>query len=86
MRIHSGLILLAAALLGNGALLATAAEPFLIHIATNGNDRWSGRLAVPDAQGTDGPLRSLTGARDRIRSLRTENKVQTTPITVLVHG
>ena len=39
-------------------------------MATNGNDAWSGRLAQPNAEKSDGPLASLQGARDRLRALR----------------
>ena len=37
-------------------------------VAVNGNDSWSGRLAVPNADGTDGPLASLERARDLMRA------------------
>jgi hypothetical protein len=36
----------------------------------NGNDSWSGTLAAPNADGTDGPFASLARARDAIRALR----------------
>ncbi|MEI8310561.1 MAG: right-handed parallel beta-helix repeat-containing protein [Verrucomicrobiota bacterium] len=41
-----------------------------LHVAPGGNDAWSGRLAVPDTAGTDGPLATLEGARDAIRKAR----------------
>src|SRR5262245_50121897 len=37
-------------------------------VATNGNDAWSGRLAAPNAEGTDGPFASLERARDAMRA------------------
>lgn len=37
------------------------------YVATNGNDQWSGRLAEPNADGTDGPYASLERARDAMR-------------------
>ena len=40
------------------------------HVATNGNDTWSGTLAEPNTGGTDGPFASLARARDAIRALR----------------
>ena len=61
-----------------------APAPFTLYIATNGNDGWSGLLAAPNQAGTDGPLASLTGARDRIRSHSAEVKDQ--PVQVLVRG
>lgn len=50
------------------APLSSAAETVL-HVAPEGNDQWSGRLAAPDAGRTDGPLASLEGARDAVRRL-----------------
>lgn len=41
-----------------------------INIAPNGNDSWSGQRPRPNAALTDGPLATLTGARDRIRDLK----------------
>lgn len=47
-----------------------AAGPIVLHVAPGGDDAWSGRLAAPDADRTDGPLASLTGARDALRRVR----------------
>ncbi|MGC9360886.1 MAG: hypothetical protein ACP5G7_11050, partial [Anaerolineae bacterium] len=41
-----------------------------LYVAPNGNDAWSGALEAPNAAATDGPLATLTGARDRLRQLR----------------
>lgn len=35
-----------------------------IYVSPNGNDHWSGRLAAPNADGTDGPLATLQAARN----------------------
>jgi hypothetical protein len=43
-----------------------------IHVAPGGDDHWSGALTRPNAARTDGPLATLEGARDRIRTLRHE--------------
>jgi hypothetical protein len=40
-----------------------------IHVSPGGNDSWSGRLASPNRDGTDGPVASLKGARDAIRRM-----------------
>ncbi|MHC4750136.1 MAG: right-handed parallel beta-helix repeat-containing protein [Planctomycetota bacterium] len=40
------------------------------YISPEGNDRWSGKLAQPNNERTDGPLATLGGARDLIRRLR----------------
>jgi hypothetical protein len=46
------------------------AQAVNLHISPEGHDKWSGRLAQPNGAGTDGPLATLGGARDRIRRLR----------------
>ena len=45
-----------------------------------GNDAWSGKLAVPNADRTDGPKASLAGARDAVRALKAKG-----PLTSTVH-
>src|SRR5690554_980893 len=35
-----------------------------------GNDRWSGRLAEPNQEGTDGPFATLEKARDAVREAK----------------
>ncbi|MCF7707870.1 MAG: right-handed parallel beta-helix repeat-containing protein [Verrucomicrobia bacterium] len=44
-----------------------------IYVSPEGDDNWSGRLSEPRAEGGDGPLATLQGARDRIRALREES-------------
>ncbi len=73
-----------------GLLAATAACLFargsqaeVLYVAADGNDEWSGRLAAPNAQRTDGPLASLVGARDAIRRARAAGEVSQ-PMTVRV--
>jgi hypothetical protein len=41
-----------------------------IYVSPLGNDNWSGKLAQPDRDKTDGPLASLSGARDAIRKMK----------------
>ncbi|HNS21443.1 MAG TPA: right-handed parallel beta-helix repeat-containing protein [Sedimentisphaerales bacterium] len=43
-----------------------------IYISPNGNDAWSGQIAQPNAQGTDGPVATLTRARDILRQKKTD--------------
>lgn len=38
------------------------------YVAANGKDSWSGKLAQPNADGTDGPFATLEHARDAMRS------------------
>ena len=42
--------------------------PIQLFIDPQGNDTWSGTFPLPNAAGTDGPLASLTGARDVLRA------------------
>ncbi len=39
-------------------------------VSPDGSDSWSGQLASPSRDGTDGPFRSLDRSRDAIRALR----------------
>ena len=45
----------------------------MLHVAPDGNDAWSGRSPKANAARTDGPLGTLTGARDAVRRLREAN-------------
>ena len=72
------------AFVAGAAVTLAAPAPFTLYIATNGNDHWSGSLAAPNEAGADGPLASLTGARNRIRAARGEGTRQ--PVQVWVHG
>jgi hypothetical protein len=54
-----------------------------IFIAPNGNDAWSGKLAEPNAQGSDGPLATPQRARDAIREMAADERVAH-PIEVLL--
>ncbi|MDD3586597.1 MAG: right-handed parallel beta-helix repeat-containing protein [Thermoguttaceae bacterium] len=65
---------------------ATRKADVVLHVATSGNDAWSGLLVKPNAEGTDGPLRSLVGARDRLRKLRQDNHQSGKKYAVEVHA
>ena len=62
------------------ALEAAAAELF---VAPNGNDAHSGKLPTANADGSDGPLATLVGARDAIRRLKAEGPL-TEPLRVVL--
>ena len=47
-----------------------APQPAL-YVAPDGNDAWSGRLPRPNREGTDGPVATLSRARDLARPMRT---------------
>lgn len=56
----------------------------VVYVSSSGNDHWSGALAEPSANASDGPLATLTGARDRLRVLRAGNRPA--PFSVVVRG
>ena len=58
----------------------------VIHVATCGNDAWSGHLAKPNAAGTDGPLRTLKKAQDQLRQLRQKENDSAKTYAVEVHA
>ena len=55
------------------------------YVAPDGKDTWSGKLDRPSADGRDGPLASLAGARDAVRRLKAQAKAPK-PILVLIRG
>ena len=61
------------------------AEPTVFYLSTRGNDRWSGRLAEPNAAATDGPLASLAAARDAVRKLKSRGPLQR-PVDIRLRG
>jgi len=62
---------------------APAADPGDFHVSPDGNDRWSGTLAAPAADRTDGPFATIHRARDAVRAARAKRPG---PVTVLVRG
>ncbi|BAI75696.1 hypothetical protein AZL_c04030 (plasmid) [Azospirillum sp. B510] len=46
----------------------TTTDQAAFFVSPKGNDSWSGRLAAPNAAGTDGPFASLEKARDAMRA------------------
>lgn len=53
------------------------------HVATSGDDAWSGTLPEPNADRTDGPFATLERARDAIRGRRRDGPAE--PVTVFIH-
>ena len=51
----------------------TFAEEADLYVSTAGNDTWS-KLPEPNADRTDGPLRTLTAARDRLREIESKDR------------
>ena len=69
-----------------GILLCLASntlQAVTFHVAPDGNDVWSGRQARPNAHQSDGPLATLTGARNAIRRLKMQGPLAE-PVQVMV--
>ncbi len=64
-------------------LCGCADSAIKVYVAADGNDKWSGRLERANADKTDGPLATLTGARDAIRRLKAEGRFNR-PVRVTV--
>jgi hypothetical protein len=50
--------------------VSAAAGPLMLYVSPEGSDAWSGTLAAPALDRTDGPLATIAGARDAIRRLK----------------
>ena len=59
------------------AILLTAGPVYAteLYVATNGSDRWTGRLPAPNELNTDGPFASLERARNEIRVLQAHGQL-----------
>lgn len=57
----------------------------VFYVAPNGDDGWSGKLAAPNAERTDGPFATIARAREAIRAMSAEERVAH-PITVWIRG
>ncbi|HUT95064.1 MAG TPA: right-handed parallel beta-helix repeat-containing protein [Thermoguttaceae bacterium] len=64
--------------------LGGTASAVELYCATDGNDAWSGRLAAPNADRTDGPFATLPRARDAVRELKQAGLEE--PVTVFVRS
>lgn len=50
-------------------------NPTMMYVSLRGNDRWSGMLSAPNSNRTDGPKRTMEGARDVIRQMRRYDQI-----------
>jgi len=66
-----------------GTVCSAAGTKADFYVSTSGSDSWSGTLATPNAQGSDGPFATLTRARDAVRDFK---KQKSTDIVVLVRA
>lgn len=69
------------------ASAARAGKPITFHVATDGDDLWTGLVAKANSTRTDGPWATLQHARDEIRALRRTLGETTQPnVRIVVHG
>ncbi len=78
-------VLIVTAVLWLGMPHGCPAESAVFYLSPQGNDRWSGRLAEPNAAGTDGPLASLAAARDAVRKLKSQGPLHG-PVDICLRG
>lgn len=64
-----------------------AEEVKRLYVSTEGNDAWSGALEQPNPAGDNGPLATITGARDALRQWRAETEGhERIPVEVMIRG
>ena len=56
------------------------------YVATNGKDTWSGTLAAPNSNNTDGPFASISRAQTAVQAILKNPNGRTKPIQVLVRA
>ncbi len=56
-----------------------------LYVATDGNDAWSGALAAPAPDGTDGPVATIERARDIVRERKLAGRLAG-PLTIAIRG
>ncbi len=72
-------------LVGFSIDVSAADATYQLHVATDGNDHWSGRLSTGNAAKTDGPLATLGRARDILRALHESGGEIKGHVEVIVH-
>ena len=84
MRIRTLCLLALFAPMAGTAARAAAVPPADIYVSPEGRDTWSGRRAEPAGDGSDGPLATLSAARDAVRRLKAARPGRA--IRVLIRG
>jgi len=64
-------------------VFAAAGYGATLYVSPDGNDNWSGYIERPNTQRTDGPLKSLEGARDAVRRLKANGQLAE-PVRVII--
>jgi hypothetical protein len=77
--------ILAMLVVPTGAASSPSHAAIAFYVATDGNDRWSGKLAAPNDACSDGPFATIARARDAIREIKGRGAL-TQPVTVFLRG
>lgn len=64
-----------------GAATLSAYELF---VSPAGNDAWSGLIAEPNSDSSDGPFETLTKAQNTLRQMKTQNSLPTETVYVTI--
>ena len=80
------LLLGMALLIGAPLAIADAPLPARFYVAADGNDAWSGTLAVANEAKSDGPFATLLRARDAVRQLKAAPGLPAGGALVIVRG
>jgi len=76
-------VALLVSLLAMSPAAETQETPADFYVSPQGRDDWSGTLAEPNAEGTDGPFATLERAREAIRQLKAGSPLRK-PVTVMI--
>ena len=58
----------------------------VVYVSPDGDNAWTGKLAEPNRNGTDGPFATLDKARDALRALKQKGPLPSGGITVMIRG
>ena len=57
-----------------------------VYVSPEGKDVWSGQLAAPNADATDGPLATIAAAQRRVLNVQIDQPQRTRPVVVALRG
>lgn len=62
------------------------AAAYEVFVSPEGNDNWSGKLDQPNSDKTDGPVATLTAARDLARAFKRKNENSAEPVIITLRA